>query len=500
MKQSGGTALNWFKKKWKVNQERKIPLKRTLFVQPLVIIVGAFALIFILFNLSLSLFIDEQVNQAVQHQYDTLDALYIGEEPKQIGADNIFSTTYVIVDEAHETQYMSASQDDLSASVVSGEVVRYFYDHEDEWEFFDEDDEADEAEIEDANASSHPVFITLDDTTYAVKIQEYEGQFKDYYIRQNKENDQSYYILVFANITPIQSFDRLVNWMLAILMVIVGLIASGFIYITAGKLDQAVLDLKDYIYRIGKREKELSLPSVTYEELEDIGHSVQGMSDMIDASQRSQQIFFQNASHELRTPLMSIQGYAEGIQAEVIKNPKEAAGIIQAESQKMKQLVDEILTFSRLEDIQTRLELEPVSLKDLLYDASWKMKAEADAKNLIFQHELGVGHSEIMADEDLLERAISNILKNALRYAKTTIRISCKELADGVEIAIANDGESIQSEDLPHIFERFYKGQGGQFGIGLAMTKDIVEAHHGTIRVVSHSDETCFTIFLPFLN
>lgn len=467
-------------------------------MQPLAIVVGAFVLIFILFNLALTLFIQDQVDQAVQHQYDTLDALYVGEESERVGRDNIFSTTYVIVDEAHETKYLSASQDDLSASVVSDEVVQYFYDHEDEWEFFD--DEEEEAEIEDADASSHPVFITLDDTTYAVKIQEYEGQFEDYYIRQNKETDQTYYILVFANITPIQSFNRLMNWMLAILMVIVGLIASGFIYLTAGKLDQAVLNLKDYIYRIGKREKELSLPSVTYEELEDIGHSVQGMSDMIDASQRSQQIFFQNASHELRTPLMSIQGYAEGIQAEVIKNPKEAAGIIQAESQKMKRLVDEILTLSRLEDIQTRLELEPVSLKDLLYDASWKMKAEADTKNLTFQHEMGVGHSEIMADEALLERAISNILRNALRYAKTTIRISCQELAGGVEITIANDGESIPSVDLPHIFERFYKGQGGQFGIGLAMTKDIVEAHQGSIRVASSSDETSFTIFLPFSN
>lgn len=498
MKQSGVTVLNWFKKRKNTNSEKKRPLKRTLFIQPLLIVASAFILIFILFNLALTLFIKEQVNQSVQRQYDTLDALYVGETPKQIGANNIFSTTYVIVDETHKTKFLSASQDDLSASVVSDEVVQYFYDHEDEWEFFDDDEV--EAEIEDANASSQPVIITLDDTVYAVKIQEYKGKFEGFYIRQDSHTKQTYYILVFANITPIQSFNRLVNWMLALLMIIIGLITTGFIYLTARKLDQAILNLKEYIYRIGKREKDLPLPPVMYDELNEIGHSVQGMSAMIDAGQRSQQIFFQNASHELRTPLMSIQGYAEGIQAEVIKNPKEAAEIIQAESQKMKQLVDEILTLSRLEDIQTKLELEPLSLKDLLYDVSWKMKAEADTKNLTFQHEMGVGHSEIMADEALLERAISNILRNALRYAKTTIRISCQELAGGVEITIANDGESIPSVDLPHIFERFYKGQGGQFGIGLAMTKEIVEAHQGTIQVVSHSEETCFTIFIPFLN
>lgn len=498
MKQSGVTVLNWFKKRKNTNSEKKRPLKRTLFIQPLLIVASAFILIFILFNLALTLFIKEQVNQSVQRQYDTLDALYVGETPKQIGANNIFSTTYVIVDEAHKTKFLSASQDDLSASVVSDEVVQYFYDHEDEWEFFDDDEV--EAEIEDANASSQPVIITLDDTVYAVKIQEYKGKFEGFYIRQDSHTKQTYYILVFANITPIQSFNRLVNWMLALLMIIIGLITTGFIYLTVGKLDQAILNLKEYIYRIGKREKDLPLPPVMYDELNEIGHSVQGMSAMIDASQRSQQIFFQNASHELRTPLMSIQGYAEGIQAEVIKDPKEAAGIIQAESQKMKQLVDEILTLSRLEDIQTRLELEPVSLKDLLYDASWKMKAEAGDKGVTFYHDMGAGSFDILADEILLERAISNVLGNALRYAKATIRISCKELAEGVEITIANDGEPIQSVDLPHIFERFYKGKGGQFGIGLAMTKDIVEAHQGTIQVASHSDETCFTIFIPFLN
>ena len=98
------------------------------------------------------------------------------------------------------------------------------------------------------------------------------------------------------------------------------------------------------------------------------------MNDMIDANQRSQQLFFQNSSHELRTPLMSIQGYAEGIKEGVI-DAKQAASVIVDESQKMTDLVDDILTLSKMESVQTQLQLEKLNITDLLYDVSWRLKA-----------------------------------------------------------------------------------------------------------------------------
>ena len=130
-------------------------------------------------------------------------------------------------------------------------------------------------------------------------------------------------------------------------------------------------------------KKNLPTENFAYREFNEVGQTVERMNDMIDANQRSQQLFFQNSSHELRTPLMSIQGYAEGIKEGVI-DAKQAASVIVDESQKMTDLVDDILTLSKMESVQTQLQLEKLNITDLLYDVSWRLKAKADERGITF--------------------------------------------------------------------------------------------------------------------
>ena len=266
---------------------------------------------------------------------------------------------------------------------------------------------------------------------------------------------------------------------------------------TSRKLDAAFSSLKTYISKVGRREQDLQLEVFPYEEFNQVGQSVETMNRMIDANQHSQKIFFQNASHELRTPLMSIQGYAEGIREGVVPDTKAAAAIIQTESGKMKELVDDILTLARVEDFKQALDLEELSISDLLYDVSWRLKSKADSSGLKFIHDFKATDDQVLGDEALLERAISNILNNALRYTRTTINLSIQAAENGLEIDLSNDGEAIDPDDLGHIFERFYKGKNGNFGIGLAMTKEIIERHGGRISVQSDQTATTFQIFLP---
>lgn len=124
------------------------------------------------------------------------------------------------------------------------------------------------------------------------------------------------------------------------------------------------------------------------------------------------------------------------------------------------------------------------------------MKAKADERGITFEHHFDDDYLEIEADEKLLERAFTNILSNAVRYAKTQISISGKLIENQLQITISNDGEAISEQDQEHLFERFYKGKGGHFGIGLAITKEIVERHKGTITVISNAQETSFIIYL----
>lgn len=473
-------------------KRRNLRFKTTLFVQPLTIIIVSFAIILLVFNVLLKLFIAEQAFTAVQNQYDTLDTLYVGDTPKTTAEGNIFETTYVIADD-YNIEYISASMYDLSEKKISEKIIDYFSDNDDiEW--FDEDN-VDYSDYQ--NSLKYFKKVEIDGSSYMIKMQEYSGTLADSYVKQDNNDDSpTYYIFVFANVTPIEELEDYINFILLGLMVIVGIIASISIFLTARKLDRNFGSLKSYILRVGNREKNLPIENFAYREFNEVGQTVERMSNMIDANQRSQQLFFQNSSHELRTPLMSIQGYAEGIKEGVI-DAKQAASVIVDESQKMTELVDDILTLSKMESVQTQLQLEKLNITDLLYDVSWRLKAKADERGITFEHHFDDDYLEIEADEKLLERAFTNILSNAVRYAKTQISISGKLIENQLQITISNDGEAISEQDQEHLFERFYKGKGGHFGIGLAITKEIVERHKGTITVISNAQETSFIIYLP---
>lgn len=123
-------------------KRRNLRFKTTLFVQPLTIIIVSFAIILLVFNVLLKLFIAEQAFTAVQNQYDTLDTLYVGDTPETTAEGNIFETTYVIADDSFDIKYISASMYDLSEKKISEKIIDYFSDNDDiEW--FDDIDEDD---------------------------------------------------------------------------------------------------------------------------------------------------------------------------------------------------------------------------------------------------------------------------------------------------------------------------------------------------------------------
>lgn len=140
---------------------------------------------------------------------------------------------------------------------------------------------------------------------------------------------------------------------------------------------------------------------------------------------------------------------------------------------------------------------ENLSLTDLIYDITWSLQINSIMKNIQFEHRFDADYIEINANEEYLGTAISNILCNALRYATSKMIISIESSSRPLKLTISNDGEPISDQDLPYIFERFYKGKGGQTGIGLALTKEIIEKHHGKLSVSSTERETSFQLLLP---
>ena len=215
----------------------------------------------------------------------------------------------------------------------------------------------------------------------------------------------------------------------------------------------------------------------------------------IEKEAERQQTFFQNASHELKTPLMAIQGYAEGIQAGVMDTGS-AAEVILKESDRMTELVDELLDISKIDMGRQPLTLSEMDVRELLYD-SIRAVEPAAAGGIAIVPDFPEEPVMVSCDDTRLRRAVTNILSNGVRYARSELRLTCRADRRQVTIRIQDNGNGIAEADLPHIFDRFYMGKSGKSGIGLALTREIIHMHKGTIRAYNGDTGAVFEITLP---
>ena len=216
----------------------------------------------------------------------------------------------------------------------------------------------------------------------------------------------------------------------------------------------------------------------------------------IEKEAERQQTFFQNASHELKTPLMAIQGYAEGIQAGVM-DAGGAADVILEESDRMTELVDELLDISKIDMGRQPLTLSEMDIRELLYDSIRAVEPAAAAGGIAIVPDFPEEPVMVSCDDTRLRRAVTNILSNGVRYARSELRLTCRTDKRNATIRIQDDGDGIAEADLPHIFDRFYMGKSGKSGIGLALTKEIIHLHKGTIRAYNGDSGAVFEISIP---
>jgi len=225
--------------------------------------------------------------------------------------------------------------------------------------------------------------------------------------------------------------------------------------------------------------------------------------------------FVANVSHEIRTPLSMMQGYSEALLDGMASSPEESSELVQVihdESLRMGRLVKDLLDLARMEAGHTDIQKVQVNMDELLERMYRKFIVRAKEREIDLQYHKQSGHLLLKAaDEDKLEQVLTNLLDNAFRHtpAGKSIVITAEatqlEAKQYVEIHIVDEGVGIPPEDLPFIFERFYKadkarlrGDSGGTGLGLAIVKNIVESHHGHIFASSKLGEgSSFTLRLP---
>jgi signal transduction histidine kinase len=203
--------------------------------------------------------------------------------------------------------------------------------------------------------------------------------------------------------------------------------------------------------------------------------------------------FFANASHELKTPLMAIRGNVDGIRSGYVE-PEKAYDVIEKETERMSALIGSILDLSKLDSGAVHMEVTMNDVREILYDAAGIILPEADKRGI--QVNIEAAEPLFMeCDERMIFSTFSNILTNALRYAEREISVRI-EKQDKIIIRFINDGVPISDEEIAHIFDRFYKGDKGQTGLGMALAQEYVNLHGGEISAVARDNRTEFVIII----
>jgi signal transduction histidine kinase len=215
-------------------------------------------------------------------------------------------------------------------------------------------------------------------------------------------------------------------------------------------------------------------------------------------------------SHDLQTPLTSIRAILEALYDGVVEDPetiKRYLNTAQRDVRSLSSLIDDLFQMAQLDAGGFPLHREETSLSDLISDTLESFTELAKQREIKLEGQVESDVDPVMMDTQAIGRVLNNLISNALRHTPNQGRVSVwvRRAARGVEVTVSDTGEGIRAEDLPYIFERFYRGEKsrnrgtGGAGLGLAIARGIVQAHRGDIKVESEVGKgTQFTFYIPW--
>lgn len=241
---------------------------------------------------------------------------------------------------------------------------------------------------------------------------------------------------------------------------------------------------------------------------DEVGQLATAFNQMASSLQRVEQLrktMVIDVAHELRTPLTNMRGYIEALRDGVVAPSKETFESLHEEMLRLAKLVEDLLQLARADASKGALRVQTINLQQPLSQVLELFQPGFAAKRIVIETELSRAEVHITADPEKLSQVLSNLFQNACQYTPDggNIRISAERLPGRIKIVFGNTGEGIAKEDLPFIFERFYRGEKsrsrehGGAGIGLAIVKELVEAHGGEVGAESTPGETRVWFTLP---
>ncbi|MCD7036221.1 HAMP domain-containing histidine kinase [Metabacillus sp. GX 13764] len=292
---------------------------------------------------------------------------------------------------------------------------------------------------------------------------------------------------------------ELVKTLLAKILVIFILIIIGGIilsFIFSKMLIKPLEKINQHVKLIADRKLNASLLLKRGDEIGMLAESIEEMRIQLKKQDEFQQTMLQHVSHDLKTPIMVIRSYADALKEGVhpTGSPYGTAEIIEQEAEKLGQKIKGLLYLTKL-DYLSQMEAvhEKVFLDGIIEDVIVRLKAAN--KNIKIKS--AIQESEIEGDPEQLSVLFENLLDNALKYAKTEVVISSKIEAGKAIVQCFNDGEKIEEELLPSLFQPYIKGKKGNFGLGLAIIKRIADLHKAEVFAQNVEDGVSFTVIFP---
>jgi signal transduction histidine kinase len=301
--------------------------------------------------------------------------------------------------------------------------------------------------------------------------------------------------------------------LVAVIVAFVGVVAVVAAKFVADGILGDIETIRDGLVAVGRGERELRIETAARDELAELAdaanamiarlHSEELARDQSDAARRD---LVAAVSHDLRTPITSLRLLAEAVGDDVVLDGEMRRGYLErmrTHIDALGALIDDLFELSRLEAGDIQWSLERVPLDELVGETVEAMRVQAELKGIAVVSEMPQVLIAARANPEKLQRVLFNLIQNAIRHtpADGSVVVRAEPVADGVEIEVADSGEGIAPEERERVFTAFYRGDAartsGGAGLGLAVSRAIVEAHGGRIWLADSSEGTRVRFSLP---
>lgn len=285
------------------------------------------------------------------------------------------------------------------------------------------------------------------------------------------------------------------------------LLAALLSYVITRRILGPMTQMNRITKRIAAGDYSATVPVISKDEVGELARAFNRMTESLNHMEQLRKTMIVDVTHEFRTPLTNIQGYLEGLMDDVVPPTKQTIALLQEETRRLILLVNDILALARAEGAKINLDILEIHLADAIEHVLKLFRLRFDKRDIEVTVDGVNAQCRVYADPHKLAQLLHNLLQNAYQYtnAQGRLTISAQQEADQnqVRITFANSGCDLAAKDLDLIFERFYRGEKsrsrehGGAGIGLAVVKELVQAHGGQVGAAAVDGDFRLWFTLP---